>query len=120
MNLTIKINNNKMDLKIKGTIKQIGNKQIFDSGFQKVEFILTTDDKYPQDIKFESLKDDADNFIKYNHVGDAVEVSFNIRGNEYKEKYYVNLQAWKVFKTEVDKIDESLEKKEEESDDLPF
>jgi single-strand DNA-binding protein len=109
-----------MDLKIKGTIKQIGNKQIFDSGFQKVEFILTTDDKYPQDIKFESLKDDADNFIKYNHPGDAVEVSFNIRGNEYKEKYYVNLQAWKVVKLEVDKIDESLEKKEQESDDLPF
>ena len=117
-----------MDLKVKGSIKKIENKQIFDSGFQKVEFILTTEDKYPQDIKFECIKDFADDFIKYNHVGDWVEVSFNLRGNEYKEKHYVNLQAWKVFKLENEKIfklenekiDESLEKKEEESDDLPF
>jgi len=28
--------------------------------------------------------------------GDRVKVSFNIRGNEYKGRYYVNLQAWKI------------------------
>jgi len=29
-------------------------------------------------------------------VGDLVCVDFNIRGNEYKGQYYVNLDAWKV------------------------
>jgi hypothetical protein len=29
-------------------------------------------------------------------IGDPVKVFFDIRGNEYKGKYYVNLNAWKL------------------------
>lgn len=89
-------------LEVKGTIKQIGELQTFESGFQKVEFVLTTDEQYPQDIKFECLKEKADNLLKFNKVGDYVDVSFNLRGNEYNNKYYVNLVAWKVFKAEAE------------------
>lgn len=88
------------DLKLTGKIKLIGEKQTFDSGFQKVEFVITTNDTYPQDVKFEVLKDKVDNFLKYNKVGQDVDVSFNINGSEYKGKYYVNLIAWKVFKAD--------------------
>lgn len=43
-----------MSLQVSGKIKQIGEKQTFESGFQKVEFVITTnDEKYPQDIKFD-------------------------------------------------------------------
>ena len=28
--------------------------------------------------------------------GDEVKVSFDIRGREWKENYYVNLNAWKI------------------------
>lgn len=90
-----------MSNQLSGTIKLVGEKQTFDSGFQKVEFVLTTnDEKYPQDVKFEITQDKVDDFIKYNKVGKAVDVSFNVRGNEYKGKYYVSLTAWKVFKAE--------------------
>ena len=89
------------ELKLKGTIKLIGEKQIFDSGFTKVEFVITTEGDYPQDEKFEIVKDKCDDFIKYNKVGRSVEVDFNIRGNEYKGKYYVSLSAWKVFGTDI-------------------
>ncbi len=90
-----------MSNQLSGTIKLIGEKQTFDSGFQKVEFVLTTnDEKYPQDVKFEITQDKVDDFIKYNKVGKAVDVSFNVRGNEYKGKYYVSLTAWKVFKAD--------------------
>lgn len=69
----------------------------FDSGFQKREFVIkTTDDgDYPQDIKFELVKDKCDFLDKYK-AGDEVTVHFNIRGNEYKSKYYVNLVAWRL------------------------
>lgn len=96
------------DLKLTGKIKLIGEKQTFDSGFQKIEFVITTSDTYPQDVKFEVLKDKVDNFIKYNKVGQDVDVSFNINGSEYKGKYYVNLIAWKVFKAEGGTVAEPI------------
>ena len=41
-----------------GTIKLINDTQTFPSGFSKREFVITTaHDKYPQDLKFEVVKD---------------------------------------------------------------
>ncbi len=80
---------------LEGQIKVINSTQTFDSGFSKREFVITTEDKYPQDVKFETIKDGCDKLDDYN-VGDNVIVSFNVRGNEYNDKYYVNLQAWKM------------------------
>ena len=83
-----------MSLQLNGTIKLIGEKQVFDSGFQKVEFVLTTnDEKYPQDVKFEIVQDKVDDFLKYNKVGSVVDVDFNVRGNEYQGKYYVSFNS---------------------------
>ena len=110
-----------MSLQLKGTIKVIGEKQTFDSGFQKVEFVLTTnDEKYPQDVKFEIVQDKVDDFLKYNKVGASVDVDFNVRGNEYKEKYYVNLSAWKVFKSDANKPATDIGVPQDELSDLPF
>ena len=117
-----------MSLQLTGTIKLIGEVQTFDSGFKKVEFVLTTnDEKYPQDVKFDISQDKVDDFIKYNKVGASVDVSFNVRGNEYKDKYYVNLSAWKVFKADANKPAtdigvpaEELATEELATDDLPF
>ncbi len=112
-----------MSLQLTGTIKLIGEVQTFDSGFRKVEFVLTTnDEKYPQDVKFEISQDKVDDFIKYNKVGSSVDVSFNVRGNEYKDKYYVNLSAWKVFKSDANKpaTDIGVPVDELAVGDLPF
>ena len=80
---------------LEGTIKLINPEQSFPSGFVKREFVVTTDDQYPQDIKLELTKEKcslADGLSE----GQRVSVSFRIRGNEYKGKYYVNLQAYKI------------------------
>lgn len=110
------------ELKLTGKIKQIGEIQEFDSGFRKLEFVITTSEQYPQDVKFEIIKDKIDNFVQYNKVGQEVEVSFNVRGNEYNGRYFVNLQAWKVFKTTQSEgtTEVKQENKQEEEDDLPF
>ena len=110
-----------MSLQVSGKIKQIGEKQTFESGFQKVEFVITTnDEKYPQDIKFDITQDKVDDFLKYNKVGKDVDVSFNIRGNEYKGKHYVSLNAWKVFKSGEAATDIGVPTEELATTDLPF
>jgi single-strand DNA-binding protein len=79
-----------------GKLKVIFDTQTFPSGFTKREFVLTIgDENYPQDVKFELIKDKCtwlDNFQQ----DQEVTVSFDIRGNEYKDKYYVNLNCWKI------------------------
>ena len=46
-----------MSNQITGVITLINPTQTFDSGFQKREFVVTTKEQYPQDLKFELLKD---------------------------------------------------------------
>jgi len=84
---------------LKGTVKVLFPEETFASGFNKREFVITDNaDKYPQDIKFECVKDKVE-LVNSLRVGDPVEVTFDLRGNEYNGKYYVNLAAWKVDKT---------------------
>ena len=79
-----------------GKIKLISETQNFPSGFSKREFVVTTGDtKYPQDLKFEMVKDKCAILDNYNE-GSDVKVSFDVRGNEYNGKYYVNLSCWKL------------------------
>ena len=104
-----------------GTIKVIMDLQTFDSGFVKREFVITTKEKYPQDIKFEITKEKATDFETYNKVGDEVTVKFNIRGNFHDptNQYFVNLQAWRIEKNTSQNPEEETVQAEEESD-LPF
>ena len=114
-----------MELKINGKVKLIMEQQSWDSGFTKREFVITTNEQYPQDVKLECIKDKTsllDNLAE----GDDVDVSFNIRGNEYNGKYYVNLQAWKLQKSDNGTANETaapatdFEPMGDEDDDLPF
>ena len=84
-----------MALELKGKIKVINPTETFGSGFTKREFVITTAEQYPQDVKFEVVKDKCDTLDSY-RVGQEVAVQFNVRGNEYNGKYYVSLQAWKI------------------------
>lgn len=79
-----------------GSIIAVDETKTFASGFQKREFVIKVDEgKYPQDVKFEVVKDQCEDLEKY-QLGDVVKVTFDIRGNEFKERYYVNLVAWRV------------------------
>lgn len=81
---------------IEGTLKVISEVQSFASGFTKREFVVEVEDgKYPQMIKFEVVKDKTA-LLDQLSEGDPVSVAFDIRGNEYNGRYYVNLNAWKI------------------------
>ena len=79
-----------------GKIKLINDTQTFPSGFTKREFVVTTTaDKYPQDLKFEVVKDKCSILDQFEPDQD-VTVTFDIRGNEFNGKYFVNLSCWKI------------------------
>ena len=81
---------------LNGTVKEIFDEVTFPSGFNKREFVVTDENEnYPQDIKFECVKEKV-NLLNPLKKGDPVKVFFNLRGNEYNGKYYVNLAAWKI------------------------
>lgn len=79
-----------------GTLKVLEDLQTFSSGFSKREFVIEVPDgKYPQMVKFDTLKDKT-NLLDNVSIGDELKVTFDIRGREYNGKYYVNLNAWKI------------------------
>ncbi|NDC73851.1 DUF3127 domain-containing protein [bacterium] len=81
---------------INGTIKKVFDEQTFGSGFNKREFVLTIESgRFPQDIKFECVKDKV-GLVAELKPGAEVKVSFDLRGREWKESYFVNLNAWKI------------------------
>ena len=82
---------------LEGTIKVVFDTMTFNSGFTKREFVVTTEDKYPQDIKLQCVKEKVE-LLDSVQAGDKVKVSFDLRGNEYQDRYYVDLQAWRIEK----------------------
>lgn len=99
---------------ITGTVKKIFDEQTFGSGFNKREFVLTIEaGKFPQDIKFECVKDKVA-LVSALKPGAKAKVFFDLRGREWKENYYVNLNAWKI-ESAGDGKDESPE-----ADDAPM
>jgi hypothetical protein len=87
---------------LEGKIHQISDIQTFDSGFSKREFVVETiDGQYPQMIKFECVKERTALTDGLNQ-GDPVNVHFDIRGNEYQGRYFVNLNCWKLERMGTD------------------
>ena len=81
---------------IEGKLKVVNDVQTFNSGFTKREFVVEVEDgNYPQMIKFECVKEKT-SLTDRMQIDDPVKVTFDIRGNEYKERFYVNLNAWKL------------------------
>ena len=84
------------DSTIKGAIKLINPIKVISDKFSVREFVVTTpDEKYPQDILFQTVNDKMA-VLESLGVGQQVEVSYNVRGREFNGKYYNTLDAWKV------------------------
>ena len=120
---------------LEGTLKHLLETQTFASGFSKREFVVEVPDgKFPQMIKFECVKDKIA-MLEGLQPGDQVKVAFDIRGSEYKERFYVNLNAWKISKSGGSEgggpapdrsarmnssLDASFDNEPDASDDIPF
>jgi single-stranded DNA-binding protein len=98
--------------------------------FKKREVTLKSQDEYPQYVTFQLTQDKCDlaNNLK---AGDAVEVSYNLRGRKWEAqdgtiKYFNSIEAWtmslssKVENSAVDKLRKTFDTTDESSNDLPF
>jgi hypothetical protein len=68
--------------------------------FQAREFVIQTEGQYPQFVKFQ-LTQDRCQLVDSHNEGDQVKVYFDLRGREWNEKYFTNLNAWKIDKQTV-------------------
>jgi len=115
------------DLKFKGIITHILPTQSGTSKagkeWSKTEFVVKDNAEYPQIAKFEIFN--KPEIVKFLKVGSEVEVSFNLNTNEYKDKFYTSLSAWKVWNSGNSKSDtpapnEVTDLPEEDGTNLPF
>ena len=84
-----------MAFELRGTLKKLFDQQDFPSGFYKRDFVITTMEQYPQDIKFSALKEKSEQLSKFSE-GDVMNVKFDLRGREYNGQFYVDLNAWRI------------------------
>ena len=85
---------------VKGTIKEIKATQVVSDKFKKREFVLTTEDKYPQDVLFQLSQDNCE-LVDIFKAGDKVVLAYNLRGREWvnaqgESKYFNTLEVWKI------------------------
>jgi len=88
------------ELTIRGTLEKVLNPE---SGVSKAgkewnrqEFVIKTDDpKYPKDVCF-TLFGDKTSLLDSINIGSVVDISFNVESREYNEKWFHNLNAWKI------------------------
>jgi single-strand DNA-binding protein len=90
---------------ITGIVKTIGETQQIKETFKKREFVVSTQDQYPQHILLQLIQDKTEmaNSIS---VGQKVTVNFDIQGREWTSpqgevKYFVSLNAWRITPEEA-------------------
>ena len=82
-------------LKIEGKVREIFPEETITASLCKREFIVETNEEYPQLIKFELLNAGCSKIEPFK-VGGGVTVFFNLKGREWNGKYFTNLHAWKI------------------------
>jgi single-strand DNA-binding protein len=64
--------------------------------FSAREFVLeVADGNYPQLIKFQLVQDKCALMDNYQE-GEILKVHFDLRGREWNDKYFTNLNAWRI------------------------
>lgn len=115
-----------MSFEITGKLIKIFPIESKTNSFQTREFVIETQENYPQLVKFQ-LTQDKCGIIDAYQIGQMINVSFDLRGREWQEKYFTNLQAWKINAQEAAPVNQVADTDPLESlgadameDDLPF
>jgi hypothetical protein len=112
-------------MKTQGQLIVKNDEQVITEKFTKRDFVIRTNDKYPQDIQFQLSQGNVD-LIDAIRLGEQIEVEFNLRGKEYNGRYYVTLDAWKISiqqgstQTSQPLPIQMAQESKNESQDLPF
>ena len=101
------------NLQLSGILVEIGDTKQVTEKFRKREFVLDISEEnngtvYINYAKLQMTQAKCDVLDSF-RVGDAVTVSFNVRGNKLerdgKVSYISNLDAWRIERAGSDKVD---------------
>ncbi len=85
-----------MSFEVEGKLHKVFDTESKTEKFQAREFVIEMGDgNYPQFIKFQ-LTQDRCALIDAYEAGQQIRVFFDLRGREWNEKYFTNLNAWRV------------------------
>lgn len=85
-----------MNFEITGKLIEKNDEVQVNDRFKKREFVLeVVENSFVEQIKFQ-LTQDKTSLVESYGIGDELKVSFNIKGNKWKDTYFVNLQAWRI------------------------
>ena len=111
-------------MQVTGNIKVIKETNQVSDKFAKREFVITTNDMYPQDILIQMTQDKCSLLDNYK-VGQDVTVSINLRGREWTSpqgevKYFNTIEGWRIEETGATQSQIENGVTPQETSDLPF
>ncbi|MDC0230753.1 DUF3127 domain-containing protein [Aureispira] len=123
------------ELSLTGKVYKIFETAKISDTFEKRDFVIETEDQYPQKVKFELTQSNCSKIDDLKE-GEMVTVHFNIRGREWnntqKEEmvYFVSLNAWRIEKGQATTVETNVPfptadavaptDSDSAADDLPF
>lgn len=85
-----------MAFQVAGKLHKVFETEQKTEKFRAREFVIeVVDGNYPQMIKFQLTQDKCEMIDDYND-GDEINVHFNLRGREWNDRFFTNLDAWRV------------------------
>ena len=128
-----------MSYDITGTLVKKYETETKGESFRVRDFVIKANDggQYDNFVKFQTTQDRTAIIDDYNE-GDEIKVHFDLRGRQWQDKYFTNLNAWRVEKVsgntappapaggagnsfnDFPTTDAANEPTAEASDDLPF
>jgi len=88
-----------MSYEITGVIVKINETETKGESFRVRDFVIKANDGGPYDnfVSFQTTQDRTALMDDHNE-GDEIKVHFDIRGRQWQEKYFQNLNAWRIEK----------------------
>jgi translation initiation factor IF-3 len=118
-------------MELTGKMVKVFPKNQVSEKFVKREFVIETNDTYPQKILVQMTQDRCD-LLDGIGEGENVKVMINLRGREWTNpegvvKYFNSIEGWKIenqstenFKPNMGNFDSDVKKELQEDDGLPF
>ena len=119
-------------MEVNGTVVKVFPKNQVSEKFAKREFVIQTDDQYPQKILCQMTQDRCEQLDGIG-VGEQVKALINLRGREWTNpqgevKYFNTIECWKItnestenYKPNMGAFDDQVVQPElDEDDGLPF
>lgn len=83
-----------------GRVHKVFDTEEKSASFSVRDLVLEiSDGKFPQMIKFQLVQDKCALLDDYSE-GDEVTVEFDLRGREWNDKYFTNLNVWRIDKAD--------------------